>query len=192
MIINIHGFMSDGNNSKYKWLCQNRPSHEIYSPTLKYVEEKPHYILEHLLNKIDFYLAKNPDNPGVYVVGNSMGGFFARIINQVRPMVTALLINPSLAPFLTLRDYLPLRQEYLNLVAKYAYQDDPIHGNAKSLHVIIGDSDELIDHRSITIPLLPVNFENLYIIRGGKHVLFVESEVEDIFKRIIVDNNNDA
>jgi hypothetical protein len=60
-----------------------------------------------------------------------------------------------------------------------------VHGNAERLHVIIGDSDEVINHRSITIPLLPPGFENLYTIRGGTHVLFVESEVEEIFKRVI-------
>jgi predicted esterase YcpF (UPF0227 family) len=189
MIINIHGFSGEGNNSKYKWLCENIPRHAIYSPTLDYVAESPHNILEHLINKISSYLRENPDNPmGVYAVGNSMGGFFARIINQVYPGVPAILVNPSLAPFLTLREHLPKRhcQAYLDLVARYTYADDSEHGNYKRLHVIIGDSDELIDHRSITIPLLPRYFKNLYTIRDGAHRLDMTPEVEDIFKRVIV------
>lgn len=104
MIINIHGFSGEGNNSKYKWLCENIPRHDIYSPSFSYESENPHSILERLLSIVGFYLRENPENPmGVYVVGNSMGGFFARSVNRILPGVTALLVNPSLAPFLTVR-----------------------------------------------------------------------------------------
>ena len=186
MIINIHGFSGEGNNSKYKWLCENVPCHDIYSPSLSYVSETPQSILEHLLNRVDFYLRENPDNPmGVYVVGNSMGGFFARSVNQILPGVTALLINPSLTPFLTLREHLGSRQcqNYLNLLARYAYKDE--FANRERLHVIIGDSDEVIDHDKLTKPLLPENFKNLYTICGGAHRLDMTPEVEDIFRSVI-------
>ena len=122
---------------------------------------------------------------GVYVVGNSMGGFFARSVNLVLPSVTALLINPSLAPFLTLREHLGESQcrHYLNLLARYAYKDE--YANRERLHVIIGDSDELIDHDKLTKPLLPENFKNLYTICGGMHRLDMTPEVEDIFRSVI-------
>ena len=186
MILNIHGFSGVGNNSKYKWLCENIPCHDIYSPSLCYVRENPNSILEHLLNRVDVYLRENPDNNmGVYVVGNSMGGFFARLVNQILPSVTALLINPSLAPFLTLREHLGESQcqSYLSLLAKNAYKDES--ANRERLHVIIGDSDEAIDHEKLTKPLLPMNFKNLYTIRGGTHVLNMTPEVEDIFRSVI-------
>ena len=186
MIINIHGFSGEGNNSKYKWLCENIPCHDIYSPSLSYVSENPQSILEHLLNRVDFYLRENPDNPmGVYIVGNSMGGFFARSVNQILPSVTAILINPSLTPFLTLGEHLGSSQcqNYLNLLARYTYKDE--FANRERLHVIIGDSDEVIDHDKLTKPLLPENFKNLYTIRGGTHRLDMTPEVEDIFRSVI-------
>ena len=122
---------------------------------------------------------------GVYIVGNSMGGFFARLVNQILPGVTALLINPSLAPFLTLREHLGESQcqNYFNLLAKNAYKDE--YSNRERLHVIIGDSDEVIDHEKLTKPLLPMNFKNLYTIRGGTHNLIMTPEVEDIFTSVI-------
>ena len=185
MILNIHGFGSDGNNSKYRWLCENVPHHEIYSPTFYYMDENPQDILEHLVNKVSFYRRATPDNlMDVYVVGSSFGGFFARLINQIFPDVTALLINPSLTPFLTLREHLGYKCKlYLDLLAKYAYEDE--HGNQERLHVIIGDSDELIDHDKLTKPLLPLHFKNLYTIRYGAHQLDMSQEVESIFKSVI-------
>ena len=186
MILNIHGFGGEGDNSKYKWLCKNAPCHEIYSPTFNYASEHPYNILEHLLNRIASYRRKTPDNPmGVYVVGNSLGGFFARRINQIYPSVPALLINPSLAPFLSLREYLSDSQcqDYLDLLARYAYDDDS--GNREYLHVIIGDSDEVINHEILTKPLLPRRFKNLHSIAGGTHRLDMTPEVENIFRSVI-------
>jgi predicted esterase YcpF (UPF0227 family) len=121
----------------------------------------------------------------VYVVGNSMGGFFARCVNQILPGVTALLVNPSLAPFLTLREHLGDSQckSYLDLFARYAYKDES--GNRDSLHIIIGGSDEVIDHEKLTKPLLPLNFKNIYTIRGGTHRLDMTPEVENIFRSVI-------
>jgi predicted esterase YcpF (UPF0227 family) len=188
LIINIHGFSGSGNNSKYKWLCENTPLHEIYSPTFDYASENPHDILSHLLDKVSRYLETNPGTPmGIYVVGNSMGGFFARRVNQICPGVTAILINPSLAPFLRLREQLGDSgcQNYLDLTAKYAYNDDPERGNKDKLHVIIGDSDELIDHEMLTKPLLPRAFTQIYTIKGGTHHLDMTPEVEEILRSII-------
>ena len=185
MILNIHGFKGEGNNSKYRWLCENVPHHEIYSPTFYYMDENPQDILEHLVNKVSSYRIENPSNHmNVYVVGSSFGGFFARLINQIFPDVTALLINPSLAPFLTLREHLgPKCQLYLDLLAKYAYKDE--YGEQERLHVIIGDSDELIDHEKLTKPLLPLRFKNLYTIRDGTHQLDMNLEAGSILKSVI-------
>ena len=87
------------------------------------MDENPQDILAHLKNKVSFYRQENSGNPmGVYVVGRSFGGFFARLINQMFPDVTAILVNPSLTPFLTLREHLGSKCKlYIDLLAKYAY-----------------------------------------------------------------------
>jgi predicted esterase YcpF (UPF0227 family) len=176
MIMNIHGLGSSGENSKYRWLAKNASGHDIWSPTIAYEKTSPEDIL-------DFFSERLPEaKSGVYVVGSSMGGFFARIINQLFPDVTAVLINPALAPFLGLRGTVDCRA-YLRLAAKHAYSDDE---NWRNLHVLIGDSDELIDHEKITLNMLPPNFDAIYRIRGGTHQMSVFSdEIGAILKNIL-------
>jgi predicted esterase YcpF (UPF0227 family) len=185
MIINIHGFNGRWDNSKYRWFCANAGRHNIYSPAIDYPNEKPHDILNRLLDRISLRAGETLDEK-IYVLGSSLGGFFARRINQICPFVTAILINPSLAPFLTQRRRLD-RQGYLDLTAKYAYMDDdPSSANLDKLNVIIGDSDELIDHEKLTLPLLPPDFSRIYTIRGGAHQIEITEEVHEILKSIIL------
>ena len=176
MIINIHGLGSTGENSKYEWLKENAPGHEIWSPTIKYEYTNAHDVLNLIIENI-------PDErTGVYVVGNSLGGFFARIVNQIFQNVTAILINPALAPFIGLRGVLDC-QGYLELAARYLYSDD---NNWRNVHVIAGDSDELIDHGQMTVKMLPPGFDSLHWIQEGTHQMPVSSpEISDILKDIL-------
>jgi predicted esterase YcpF (UPF0227 family) len=176
MIINIHGLGSNGENSKYRWLAENAAGHDIWSPTIVYENTSAHDILEFLAGRIPE--AKS----GVYVVGSSMGGFFARIINQMFPDVVAILINPALAPFIGLRGTVDC-SGYLELAAKHAYSDDR---NWRNLHVLIGNSDELIDHEKVTLQMLPPDFDAIYRIKGGAHQMPVSSpEISAILKNIL-------
>ncbi|MDR2529464.1 MAG: hypothetical protein LBD04_10715 [Synergistaceae bacterium] len=184
MIINIHGFGGEGNNSKYRWLCENFPRHAIYSPTFHYGTEEPGGILEHLKNKAEACRRENPGSEtSVYVVGNSLGGFFAWLLNQAYPRVPAILINPSLVPFLNLWDRIPERlcRMYLKLTASRVCEE----GGGDRLHVIVGDADEHIDHERMTRPMLPTHFKNLHVIKGGTHQLEMTPETETVFRTVI-------
>jgi predicted esterase YcpF (UPF0227 family) len=176
MIINIHGLGSNGENSKYRWLAENAAGRDIWSPTIAYENMGAEDILEFLASRL-------PEaKPGVYAVGSSLGGFFARIINQLFPDVVAILINPALAPFIGLRGTVDCRG-YLGLAAKHAYSDDK---DWRNLHVLIGDSDELIDHEKITLQMLPPDFDAIYRIKGGTHQMPVSSpETSAILKNIL-------
>jgi len=176
MIINIHGLYSSGENSKYEWLKENAPAHEIWSPTIGYESMNAHEILSLIREKIP------NERTGVYIIGSSLGGFFARIVNQIFQDVTAILINPALAPFIGLRGVLDC-QAYLELAARYLYSDDK---NWRNLHVIAGDSDELIDHEQMTAKMLPPGFDALHWIRGGTHQMSVYSpEISAILRDIL-------
>jgi predicted esterase YcpF (UPF0227 family) len=176
MIINIHGLSSTGENSKYAWLKENAPRHEIWSPTIEYERCNAHDILSLISSSIP------KERTGVYIVGASLGGFFARIVNQMFPDVTAILINPSLAPFIGLRGIVDC-QGYLELAARYIYSDDK---NWRNLHVIVGDSDELIDHEKTTVKMLPPGFDSIHWIRGGTHQMPVSSpEISSILRGIL-------
>ncbi|MDR2123799.1 MAG: hypothetical protein LBP38_02305 [Desulfovibrio sp.] len=183
MIINIHGFTGSGDNSKYRWLAANIRNREIFSPTLDYCGRSPESILRLLEKRASSYLGSGPAGaPRLYVLGSSLGAFFARCLNLLFPEATTVLINPALAPFLTLRGYIDCKA-YLALFAKFAYLDDAAGDDAR-LHVIIGDADELIDHERMTKPLLPQGFKQLYVIRGGMHRLELTPEVEDVLKSV--------
>ncbi|MDR0826306.1 MAG: hypothetical protein LBN33_00275 [Desulfovibrio sp.] len=183
MIINIHGFTGSGNNSKYRWLQDNIQDHEIYSPTFDYSSQSPQGILDRLSEKVACCSqTKSDDLTGLYVLGSSLGAFFARCLNLLYPKLTTVLINPALAPFLPLRGYIDCRA-YLALLANLAYADDNL-GDESRLYVIMGDADEVINHEKMTRPLLPPNFKRIYVIRGGVHRLDLGHEVSGILKSI--------
>ncbi|MCL2684334.1 MAG: hypothetical protein FWE55_03735 [Synergistaceae bacterium] len=176
MIINIHGLGSSGGNSKYEWLKENAAGHEIWSPTIRYEGMNAHDVLSHISDNIP------NGRTGVCIIGSSLGGFFARIINQMFQDVTAILINPALAPFIALRGVVDC-QGYLEIAARYLYSDDT---NWRNLHVIAGDSDELIDHEQITVKMLPPGFDAFHWIRGGTHQMPVSSpEISAILRDIL-------
>jgi predicted esterase YcpF (UPF0227 family) len=191
MIINIHGFTGNGDNSKYKWLAANIRNREFFSPTIDYRERSPESILRQLQARALSYLEENARGaPGLHILGSSLGAFFARCLGLLLPEATTVLINPALAPFLTLSEHLD-RKAYLALFAKFAYPDDDA-GAGDRLHVIIGDSDELIDHEKMTKPLLPPDFKHLYVVRGGTHRLEPTPEVGDILKSVFMQRPEDA
>jgi predicted esterase YcpF (UPF0227 family) len=184
MIINIHGFSGSGNNTKFRWLRENTGNHEIYSPTFDYSILNPENILNQLSEKVLSYSeTKAGDMTGCYILGSSLGAFFARCLNLLYPKLTTVLINPALAPFLLLRGYIDCKA-YLTLLAKLAYTDDE-SGTESRLHVIFGDADELIDHEKMTKPLLPPGFKQFYVIKGGVHRLDLNPEVGNILKNLL-------
>jgi pimeloyl-ACP methyl ester carboxylesterase len=185
MIINIHGFTGSGDNTKYRWLKAHVPHHEIHSPTFDYAAVSPESILQQLADKVSAHMeAQPPGAAPLHALGSSLGGFFARCLNLLFPQITTVLINPSLVPFLTLRGYIDCKA-YLALFARLAYRDDTLAGEQSRLRVIIGDSDELINHELLTKPLLPPDFRRLYIIGGGRHQLELTPEVGGILKSIL-------
>jgi predicted esterase YcpF (UPF0227 family) len=187
MIINIHGFNSTGNNSKLQWLRNNNHGHDVYSPTFDYKNEDPTNILNHLINKVS--LCDSSKIYVQYVIGSSLGGFYAYALQSVYPCIKAILINPSLLPFITLRKNheIPLWicKNYLDIFSRYIYDKDEdyyLYGR-KNLYSILGDNDEVIDHKNMTIPLLPN--DQIYMIKDGMHQLKINSEIECILKSII-------
>jgi predicted esterase YcpF (UPF0227 family) len=183
VIINIHGFTGSGDNSKYRWLAANIRNRDFFSPTLNYCGQSPENILRQLRERASSYLeSRRAGAPGLCILGSSLGAFFARCLNLLFPEAVTVLINPALAPFLTLRGYIDCKA-YLALFAKFAYMDDDAGDNGR-LHVIIGDADELIDHERMTKPLLPQGFKQLYVIRGGMHSLELTPEVDGILKSV--------
>jgi predicted esterase YcpF (UPF0227 family) len=178
LIINIHGFTGRGANSKYDWIKANLPERSIFAPDIDYSQTPPGQILDFLADRVR---EKATDLNNIAILGSSLGGFFGRCLNLIFPTVKTVLINPCLAPFISLRGYIDVKA-YLALFASLAYQDDELPPEKSRLYVIIGDSDELIDHKILTTPLLPPNFPNLALIKGGVHRLVLTGQAHQYLK----------
>ncbi len=182
MITNIHGYGSDGKNSKYRWLRKNYTDN-IFSPTFDYSKDNPLNILNHLYNKIK--LSKEDKH---VIVASSLGGFFGYILHVIDPSIITILLNPSLIPFGSLMtkyrvDY-HITKMYARLFGEYFYDYDSEYGFYDSLHVIYNPNDHIIDHHKTTIAALPHSFRNIYKVKAP-HRMPIKGEVERIIKKLI-------
>lgn len=182
MIINIHGFESSGENSKYKWLKENYDC-VIYSPTFDYRNTNPRIVIKTLRDKINAARRENPSEP-VKIVGSSLGGFFANILNVIFPNARTVMLNPCLLPFLTLGEKhdLPvwIRKEYASLVAEYVYE----HPSYDNEMILFADEDEEINHEVLTLPLLPKNFRNVHKVHAT-HRMEISEEIGEMIKKFL-------
>jgi len=181
MIINIHGLASSGDNSKFAWLKANVPGREIYSPTFDYTLQTPRSVLDTLIGHA---------SGAEYVLGSSLGGFFAALLNRIFPRLVTVLINPAFVPFLSLGsvDGLPVGmcKRYHELFGLYYYENSDSYYEKRgqdNLHVLLGSDDDLLRHDVITKPLLPDRCR-VYDIAHGTHRLEFTPEVNGILRSI--------
>lgn len=179
IIVNIHGFESSGENSKYKWL-KNNYSCEIYSPTFDYRNTNPRIVLKTLRGRITE--AERAGEGPVRIIGSSLGGFFANILNIIFPHARTVLLNPCLFPFLSLGSKYDLpvwiRKEYASLVSEYVYE----HPNYDNMMVLLSDEDEELNHDVLTRPMFPKHFRNIETVRAT-HRMDIDEEIGEKIKK---------
>ena len=149
MIINLHGFKSQGNNSKYKILLKHFDKELIYSPTLPVSPKET-------VELINNFLIKNQKYPNIFI-GTSLGGFFAYYLFNKHDS-PAHLINPSLKPWLNLSQQIGLHTRYDSNESfewKSEYLQELIDLNSLicvkenldiNLNFYLGKNDEIINH----------------------------------------------
>lgn len=145
MIINIHGFGGDKENSVYRWLKSARPSEIIYGKTYDYLTSQPETILDHY--RLVLFDAINRGEK-VGVIGTSWGGFFAYCLNADFPEVPTILINPSLNPHLSSRVTEFDRRILMNYFPIFGKHI--LRHSDQSIRVILGIADEVIHHEYLT------------------------------------------
>lgn len=172
MILNIHGFNSSGNNSKYQWLIKNFPDENIISPTMDYANENPISIFNNLKKMI---LSSDECR---CIIGSSLGAFLSYCLCADLG-IRSILINPSLVPFLTLNQNHKIDPHicrgFAALFGRYMYM-------AENFVIIVGDQDEVIDHRNLTQPLFPT--KEFFHIKDGCHQLDM-SAISSILDKLI-------
>lgn len=146
----IHGFKSSGDSEKAKILKTKFGEENIISITLPIA---PLQAINKLQN------ALSDDDIGL-IIGSSLGGFYAlylSIFNSLR----AILINPSLKPFQTLRPYLGINtrfnsDEKFELLDEHLIQFRALYEEMELLdydqnflNFYLSKDDELLDHSSI-------------------------------------------
>ena len=177
MILNIHGYNSSGNNSKYKFLTEEYKNDLIISPTFDYKNENPYNILDSLKNAVTSNFEK-----GKYkiVVGSSLGGFYAYCLSAIYDIRT-ILINSSLMPFINLNTRYDVSdticKKYIELFSKYVYE--PAFGN---LEIIVSNNDNIINHNEITRSV--VSSKKFYVVKGEHHMRMTD-ELKSLIKRLI-------
>ncbi|MBU0632160.1 esterase [bacterium] len=167
MVIYIHGFGSSGEGSKAKKFREYFHSlgEGFIAPSLSYVPELAVDTLEELV------LSYKED---VYLIGSSLGGYFALYLSRLPQVKKTVVINPSVYPYNTLSKMIGHAKNYydqssydwyashVEMLKKY----DTVPENKKNVLVLLQKGDEVLDYKEAVLKL-----EGCDIIaeEGGDH-----------------------
>lgn len=184
MILNLHGLYGGSNNSAFKMLSSIETADSearcILSPEIKYQTMEPFQtILE-----IDRMIR---DKDIEYVVGNSLGGFYALCIADLRK-VPCIVTNPCVPPDM----YIPYLVKNYPLFWKFnlAALSNSIRQFTYPVNVILGLKDEIINTDETYSWLGERMSEDsgqvkLFTIPNGTHHLSEHEEYNEIFERVV-------
>ncbi len=168
-LLYIHGFNSSPRSHKAivtgRWLAQHYPEVDFLCPPLSLFPQAAMTCLERVLSE---------QGADVYLLGSSMGGFYATWLAQ-RHACKAVLINPAVAPWRG-RDYLLGEQtnyhtgercvfEARHLKALRAF-DVPSLKRPERVRVLLQTGDEVLDYR---LALEKYRACETLVERGGDH-----------------------
>ena len=151
MIIYVHGFRSSGESSKADVLSQHFSESAVKRPDLPASPREAIKLLEELIEG---------RAESTLLVGSSLGGFYSLYLAAKYPL-TAVLLNPSLAPWRTLADSVGRHErihrddtflwtaEYNKALAEFGQEIDSAPPFASRLHFFLAEDDELLDHRAV-------------------------------------------
>lgn len=103
VVVYIHGFLSSPQSSKaqttQRWLAEHHPDITFMCPKLSAYPSLAYDTLNSLLSHL------NHDQGPVYLLGSSLGGFWATHFVEVGLAERAVLINPATAPHVRFADF---------------------------------------------------------------------------------------
>lgn len=148
MILFIHGFASCGVGDKSRALIDFFGRDQVLTPDLSFRPAEAISQLESLL----------ASHPVKLMIGSSLGGYYATWLNRPQrgASIPSVLINPAIAPYRLLNDYLGPQQRWCDgqrfeLVAediaalKAMYR--PTLEASESYRVLLQTDDEVLDYR---------------------------------------------
>ncbi len=148
MIIYIHGFGSHGLGSKAKIFRNyfNSIGANFIAPSLSYVPKLAIQTLEELIKSY---------NEEIYLIGSSLGGFYATYLSHMPEVKKVVLINPAIKPMQTLSRTLgdapnfydnssfKWNKNHLEMLKQYVL-DEPCR--IESFMILLQKGDELLDY----------------------------------------------
>lgn len=151
-ILNIHGYKGSAENSAC--LVLKELGYDLISPQIDYDMENSEKILDELKN---IFTENKPD----YIVGTSLGGFFALLLS-IESKIPTILVNPCLMPFVTLMElgYNRDISGFIKLFGNFSQI------NQSNVCTIIGGKDEVISYHDLVTRKI---IRNCTIIPDGKH-----------------------
>ena len=162
MIFHFHGFASGGNSWKIGELKKHLPNETIIAPTLPVDPQEVVKLFEHVVTE--------QGKPGL-LIGSSLGGFYAYYA-ATRFNIPAVLINPSITPWVTLQGYIGINKryysgepfewkaQYLDSLKKLGDQINAYGPKHHLLHFFLSTDDEVLD-----LKVIPEHFPDAGSIR---------------------------
>jgi len=152
MLLYLHGFNSSPQSKKaiqtQQWLQVNAPQVKFCCPQL------PPYAFQ-VMDRLKSLIDKALSQP-VYLIGSSMGGFFATCLAE-QYNLRAVLINPAVNPGAGLQDWLGENTNYHNgqcwtfkpqHIDEYLALDPPQIKRQENYKLLLQTGDEVLDYRN--------------------------------------------
>ena len=152
-LIYIHGFLSSPKSQKAQltktWLEKNRPDIHYHCPQLSSYPAEAKETLDKLTESL------GADK--VYVIGSSLGGFWATYLIEQRKADSAVLVNPAVSPHTRFTSY--VGQEFKSYYGDETYTlgendiEELAKANADDLQfperywLMVQTGDETLDYR---------------------------------------------
>lgn len=163
MILYIHGFASCGLGNKSRLLQQYFGHGKVLTPDLSHEPLTAVAQLETILSQHDIRL----------LVGSSLGGYLATWLKR-RHDIPAVLINPAIAPYLLLEDYLGSHEgchgQMINVTRQTLQELLGLHRETlqekEAYLVLLQTGDEVLDYRQASAYYAA---KDVIIEQGGNH-----------------------
>lgn len=184
--IYIHGFNSAGFGEKVNKLKEAFGDENVISLNLPYDPEKAIKLLSYLVEKL------KDDN--LYLFGTSLGGFYAMYL-AIKYGVPAILINPAINPYKSLKDEVgkqinyktdeeyEFTKEHLEFLRKIQPSKEEIERAKNNIFIYLDEEDELLDSKG-TAEFFKGFYVKMY--PSGDHRFRHMDELIDDFKKNIL------
>jgi len=183
MVIYIHGFGSSGYGGKATEFRKYFKSigEDFIAPTLSYV---PKLAVETLQELIASYQGD------VYLIGSSLGGFYATYLSKLPEVKKVVLINPAVKPIQTLQRYIgdapnyydnstfKWTKEHLEMLKEYDYQPQANSKELEKFLLLLQKGDEVLNYKDAQ---KKYKGAKLIIEDGGNHSF---ENIDKHFERI--------